>query len=103
MKKSDRESGDQVKLFTQRSSVSVRLVMPPGRALQHHQAPTVAFISRRGTARATPGTCRRANSAGWNRRPGVLVILRTACPPADETTNRSVLVLMAGTGSAFME
>ena len=39
------ESGDQVKLSTQRSSDSVRFAVLAGGAIQHHQTPAVAFIT----------------------------------------------------------
>ena len=42
------ESGDQVKLSTQRSSDSVRLVVLAGGAFEHHQTPAVAFITGAG-------------------------------------------------------
>src|SRR5579862_4294587 len=96
VKKRAEESGAQVKLLTQRSSVSVRLVtLPVVRSRTMRRKRSLSYPPRTWErhARYLPS----GEYCGLRSPPAVEVILRDS-PPWMETTNRSELVLMAGTG-----
>src|SRR5579883_416601 len=99
-KKRRAESGDQVKLSMERSTASVGVVtFPVARS---------STISRQRSLSYPARCCERyaiylpsGEYCGELSAPGLLVIFRDS-PPVMGTTYRSLLVLAAGTGSAFM-